>query len=139
MTEKFLTDTESDLFSDSLTRCLSNPKFLERFYTSFLESSPEVKEKFKNTDWQKQERMIKASFHMLMLGADAKPEGQVHLQRIAERHNHEQLNIPAHLYDLWIECLMIAVQEFDSKFSAETKAVWLKVMGRGIEYMRARY
>lgn len=139
MAEKLLTDEESDIFSDSLTRCLGNSQFLERFYNLFLESSAEVREKFKNTDWQKQQRMIKASFHMLMLSADAQPEGQMHLQRIADRHSHHDLNIPSHLYDLWFECLMIAVREFDPQFTEKTDLVWQKVMQRGIEFMRSHY
>lgn len=134
-----MTEEENDLFSNSLTRCVSNPKFLERFYELFMNSSDEVREKFKHTDWQKQQRMLKASFHMLMLSANALPEGQTHLERIAARHSHADLDIPPDMYDLWIAALILAVSEYDPKFSEETERVWRLVMNRGITYMKDRY
>ena len=51
------------IFNDSLARCLSNDRFFRRFYELFLASSQEVRDKFRNTDFAKQNRMLRASFY----------------------------------------------------------------------------
>jgi hypothetical protein len=87
-----VTPREIELFNDSLERCLSRPGFLDRFYELFLDSSDEVREKFRHTDFQKQKRMLKGSLYMIMAAAEEKPEGFVHLERIARMHNRHERN-----------------------------------------------
>lgn len=134
-----LTEAELEQFNDSLTRCTSNPRFLDRFYELFLASSPEVREKFSHTDFKKQHRMLQASFYMLMLAADGKPETRGHLERLAELHSGNGHNIPPHMYQVWLECLVQAVKECDAGFKPETEQVWRRMMSKGIEFMSAHH
>jgi len=134
-----MTDAELALFHDSLTRCTSQPPFLERFYTLFLAASDEVRHKFRQTDFQKQRRLLQASFYMVMLQADGKPEGAVHFERIADLHSQRHLDIPPHLYDLWLDCLLQAVREYDPEWMPETESLWRRMMAHGIAFMKARY
>ncbi len=53
------TPEERRLFYDSLGRCIEGGKFLDRFYELFVQSSEEVREKFKNTDLEKQKNALR--------------------------------------------------------------------------------
>lgn len=133
--------TEADLeqFNDSLIRCTSNPRFIERFYELFLSSSEAVREKFKDTDFKKQRRVLQASLYMLMLAADGRPETQGHLERLAEVHGPRSRNIPPEMYETWLECLVQAVRENDPRFNSQIEDVWRRMMAKGIEFMIAHY
>jgi hemoglobin-like flavoprotein len=131
---------EIELFNDSLARCLRGDRFFQRFYELFLASSPEVRDKFRATDFRKQRRMLQTSFYMLVeYIALGWPECQAYLERIAAAHGKQGRNIPPHLYDLWLDCLLRAVQECDDRCTQEVEAAWRYMMGAGIEFIKARY
>jgi len=123
-----MTYAELEHFNESFTRCTSDPRFLERFYALFLASSDEVRHKFTQTDLPKQRRALQASFHMVLLAATSDPVGTAHFERLAVLHSQPHLDIPPHLYDLWLDCLVQAVQESDSQ--------WPKVADTVIEAER---
>lgn len=127
------------IFDDSLARCYADPRFLERFYEVFLAASPEAREKFANTDLAKQRRMLKASLVLMMLSAGEQPEGQVHMERIASVHSRHGHDIPAALYDVWLQSLLQVVTEFDPEADPEVIAAWRRVLTPGIEFMRSRH
>ena len=120
-------------FNDSLARCLRNDQFFQRFYELFLASSPEIRAKFQNTDFRKQRRMLQTSFYMLIeyIALDW-PECRAYLERIAAAHGKQGRDISPHLYDLWLECLLRAVQENDSQYCSEVEAAWRFMIGAGI-------
>ena len=131
---------ELELFNDSLERCLRGGQFFQRFYELFLASSEEVRDKFRATDFRKQRRMLQTSFYMLVeyivLGW---PECQAYLERISAAHSKQGRDIPPHLYDLWLDCLLRAVKENDDLYSAEVENSWRYMMGAGIAFLKARY
>ena len=131
---------EIELFNDSLARCLRGGEFFQRFYELFLGSSEEVREKFGNTDFRRQRRMLQTSFYMLVeYMALGWPECEAYLERIAGAHGKDGRDIAPHLYDLWLECLLRAVKECDDQWSAEVEAAWRYTMGAGILFLKARY
>jgi hypothetical protein len=83
--------------------------------------------------------MLQASFQILMLAADGKPEGASHFERLAVLHSQRHLDIPPHLYDLWLDCLVQAVKECDHQWTPETESVWRSMMVNGMAFMKARY
>jgi hemoglobin-like flavoprotein len=131
---------EIEHFNDSLARCLKGGQLFQRFYDLFLASSPEVREKFRDTDFRKQRRMLQTSFYMLVeYIAMGWPECEAYLERIAAAHGKQGRDIPPHLYDLWVECLLRAVKECDDQCSGEVEAAWRYMMGAGISFIKARY
>ena len=127
-------------FNDSLTRCLRSGKFFQRFYELFLASSPEVRAKFGTADVRKHRRKLQNSFYALVeYVAFGGPESQVYLEGLAEDHSNRGRNIPPHLYDLWLECLLRAAKECDELYSEEVEAGWRYVMGAGISLLKSRY
>ena len=131
---------EIETFNDSLARCLRGDHFFQRFYELFLASSPEVREKFQATDFRKQRRMLQSSFYMLVeYIALGWPECQAYLERIASAHGKHGRDIPPHLYDLWLDCLLRAVRECDELYAPEVESAWRFMMGAGINFLKLRY
>jgi hemoglobin-like flavoprotein len=97
-----------------------------------------VARKFEHTDLRKQARMLKTSLYVMML-ASGEIERIAHLERIAELHSRAGLDIQPELYDLWLDRLVQAVEEFDSQFDPEIEAAWRRVLQPGIEVMKSRY
>jgi hemoglobin-like flavoprotein len=134
-----LTARDVEVFNDSLEQCTSTRRFLDRFYELFISSSPEVAAKFANTDFRVQKAAVKVSLYMIIASIEQKPEGNVHLERIAARHSRSGLDIGPHLYDLWLDGLIQAVRECDPLFGEETEQAWRRVMRVGIEFLKSRY
>jgi hemoglobin-like flavoprotein len=134
-----LNERDAELFNNSLERCTSGRRFLDRFYELFVASSAEVAAKFANTDFRVQKAALKVSLYMIMASIERKPEGTVHLERIAARHSRSGLDIGPHLYDLWLDCLIQAVRECDPLFGEETEQAWRRAMRVGIEFLKSRY
>jgi hemoglobin-like flavoprotein len=132
-------EKDLEIFNESLDQCMKDPRFLDRFYELFLASTPEVAEKFKNTDMLRQKRILKTSLYMLMLAAQGLDEGMQHLEQIAQRHSRDEIDIPPHLYDLWLNCLIQAVKEFDPAYNLDTERAWRVMMMHGIKVMKDRY
>jgi hemoglobin-like flavoprotein len=129
-----------ETFEGSLARCTSQPRFLDLFYTKFLASSPKVREKFKDTDFVRQKRALKASLHMILLAAgDEGGDPGKYLSDVAERHGARQLDVGAELYDLWLDSLLETVEECDPEHTPEVRAAWEEVMMVGIHYLTVRY
>jgi hemoglobin-like flavoprotein len=134
-----MNENEIALFNDSLERCTARHDFLDRFYETFLASSKEVAEKFKHTDFKTQKMLLKASLYIMMLAAMGKPEAHTHLERIAEVHDRNHYDIRPQLYDLWLDCLVRTVKDFDPEFNADTERAWRNMMTPGIAFMTSRY
>jgi hemoglobin-like flavoprotein len=83
--------------------------------------------------------MLKASLVLMMVSADGKNEGQVHMERIAGVHSNTGFDIPAPLYDVWLECLLQAVREFDPHCNEALLQTWRRVLEPGIAFMKSRY
>ncbi len=131
---------EVEIFNDSFARCIRGGRLFERFYEVFLASSPEVSEKFRNTDFRKQRRMLQTSFYMLVeYIALGWPECEAYLERIAAAHGKYGRDIAPHLYDLWLECLLQAVKECDDRYSPQVESAWRHMMGAGISFIKVRY
>ena len=127
-------------FDASLQRCNADPRFLDLFYEAFLASSPKVREKFKNTDFVRQKRALRASLQLILLAATGESGGpERYLKDIATQHSARHLAIGAELYDLWLDSLLATVQECDPQFTPDVSAAWEAVMMVGIHYMCTRY
>jgi hemoglobin-like flavoprotein len=127
-------------FDESLRRCDSDPRFLDIFYERFLASSPDVQEKFANTDFSRQKRLLRASFYLILLASEDETHGpENYLKHLTVSHGASGLEIGAHFYDLWLDSLLATVKQCDPEYSSEVEAAWEEVMGVGIEYMLKHY
>ena len=61
------------------------------------------------------------------------------LRRIALRHNRTNLDIDPALYEIWLDCVVETVGEFDLEFNDEVELAWRVVLSPGITYMKFKY
>lgn len=128
-------------FRASLKRCLGTTGFMESFYRTFVSSSDEVREKFRNTDLQRQARMLSDSLYVLAVAVQGQAGSPARgdLPRLAERHSRRDLDIRAPLYDHWLACLIDTARGHDPQFTPEIEAAWRATLGAGIAYMKAHH
>lgn len=130
-----------EAFRSSLKRCLAAPDFLLDFYGRFMASSDEVREKFANTDFTLQTRVLADSLWAMSVAAQGKAGSPAwgDLPRLAEKHSRRDLDIRPGLYDQWLDCLVAAARQHDPDFSDEVETAWRETLWVGIEYLRSRY
>jgi hemoglobin-like flavoprotein len=128
-----------ELVNDSLERCSSQVDFFDSFYLRFRDSSDVVAAKFANTDVKTQSRALRESFYLLMRAVGGDPEAWQHLELRALRHDRKHLDISPGMYEIWLECLIETIREFDPEFDSVTESAWRRIMQQGIDFMIARY
>ncbi len=126
-------------FDASLARCLAEKAFLTRFYELFVESSPAIAEKFRDTDFQRQRRAMGASLYVLVLALEQGEAAMIYLKQVALQHSHKDLDVPPEMYDAWRDCLLQSVKEYDPLFSDEIEQAWREAVQFAINFMRERY
>jgi len=127
-----------DAFRASLKRCLDDPAFMKDFYGRFTSASPEVGEKFKNTDFERQNRVLADSLYLMAAGAQGGEESIAwrEMKHIALRHR--ELGLGPHLYDLWLSCLLAAAGQHDPQWTPDVEAAWKETLAPGITFFRKR-
>jgi hemoglobin-like flavoprotein len=130
-----------DTFRASLNRCVATPVFLKDFYDLFIRSSEAVRDKFRDTDLERQARMVKDSLHLMAVaaqsGRDTIAWGE--MERLARRHSRADRDVPPELYDLWLDCLLQAVRKHDPEGSPAVESAWREALAPGIAYMKSLY
>ncbi len=126
-----------ELFNDSFEKCLAKEGFLPRFYELFLASSAEIREKFINTDIQRQCRILKKSLYVLTMASVGTEEAHNELIRLGNSHGVQGMNIPEYMYDLWLDCLMQTVREFQNDWTSETETSWREMLNPHIELLKS--
>ena len=129
-------------FVDSFARVgamdLQSSGFIDSFYRNFLDSSPLVADKFQNTDMTRQREMLRISLdHMVYFAIDKEETGEI--ARVAKAHSSTQADIPAPLYDLWLDSLLRTVSEFDPEYNDHIDSAWREALEPAIDYMKRHY
>ena len=136
-----MADVDSDVFRASLNRCLRTPDFLHDFYEMFMGSDQEIRQKFRNTQFPRQTRMLADSLYLMAVASASKDHAVAwkELDRLAEGHARTGLDINPRHYDTWLECLVTAARKYDPDFTPETEGAWRRSLAPGIERLRSRY
>lgn len=128
-----------DIFLFSLARCDQQGHFVDRFYERFLASSPEIREKFRFTDFTRQRRMLRRSLELVAHATAGDPKGLRELNERAATHSRTRLDIPPRLYDGWIDALIVTAAESDPEWTAVIESAWRHVLGIAIRHMTRQY
>ncbi len=122
----------------SYNRCLQRADF-PRFYERFLKACPEAASMFANTDFDRQERLLRHAIGLLLsVHQDAQDHPNV-LTRIAERHSRNDLDVAPALYEAFVDSIIEAAAEFDPQFTPEIERGWRAAIAPGIAYMKRTY
>lgn len=131
------------VFGNSVKRCLTRPEFMTDFYDFFIASSPEVRDKFKDTNLEQQRQMVADSLYLMAVAGQSPVREEsvpwVEMARLAKRHAHSDRNIRPELYELWLDCLLQAARKHDPEYSPAVEAAWRAALRPGIEFMQSRY
>lgn len=128
-----------DEVTASYHRCRASDGFLDTFYDRFLAKSPDVAEKFRNTDFSRQKLMLRESLLSMLTFNLGSEEARQDLLRLAERHSRRGVDIPPHMYDLWLDALCEAVAEHDPEYTRELGDLWRASMRAGIDLLVSKY
>ena len=131
-----------EIFDKSFWRVIdsevNHKRFLDTFYDLFIASSPDVKEKFANTNLERQKNMLRYSFqYMVDMKHEDKSSG--YLEHIAAIHNRSNHDIPSYMYDLWLDALVESVKIHDPEYTETTGNAWREALSKGIQFMIERY
>ena len=129
-------DKYATLFNDSFFRCMNDESFFDKFYTLFMSASPEIRDKFRNTDFARQERMLEESLNAIVASSEPNQVSDDFLTHVAERH--KQLEIDPSHFAIWEDCLLRTAAQCDEKFDESTREAWQAIMRRGIDLMKSR-
>ncbi|WP_027951240.1 globin [Haliea salexigens] len=131
--------TSKQLFLHSVTRCMEDHAFIPAFYEQLFNASDEIKAKFRFTDFEKQNAMLRRS---LLLCAEATAGRTEALREVNERattHDRDHLDIEPHLYAVWIDTIITTASDFDLQWNADVEAAWRKILGHVVQQMIRRY
>jgi len=117
--------TPKDLFLESVERCLATEAFIPSFYDRFLLSSDEVRNKFRFTDFEHQNKMLARSLR--------------ELHHRAATHDRDHLNIRPELYSLWLDALIESAKTVDVEWGDKVKSAWRTILGHAIGHMSRKY
>ncbi len=131
--------TPKELFLASLERCASDEAFIPAFYRRFLATSDEIREKFQDTNFEQQNRMLLRSLKLSAGATFGEPESLRELRDRAETHDRHHLNIRPGLYQLWLKAVIATAREYDVEWDAAIESAWNTILGHVINHMIRYY
>ncbi|WHZ21553.1 MAG: hypothetical protein OJF47_000665 [Nitrospira sp.] len=124
---------------ESYSRCCTNPKFFELFYTNFRASHPAIAPMFAKTDMAKQKSLLRQGVSMMLMHLGGNNVGTTGIDRIGESHSKKKMNIDPNLYDHWINSLVKTVKECDTRLTPELEIEWRKTLRSGVDRIVSFY
>ncbi len=132
-------NVHKDRFLFSLDRCAQSKEFIPTFYDNFISSSQEVRDKFLNTDFNRQNQMLLNSLRVACEAVFGNAEALRELEERGQTHSRQHLNIKPELYDLWLSSLIKAARTFDKHWDIEVEISWNFVLSEVVHHMLKYY
>jgi truncated hemoglobin YjbI len=126
------------LFNNSFQRVIApdSNRFYNQFYELLISADPQLARFFANTDMERQIEMLKQSMtNVTSFSATLEPT--VEMENLALMHGSGKLDIPAKYFELWLDCMLMTVEELDPKFDEYIETSWRVMMAPGIAYMKS--
>lgn len=125
----------NELFNDSYEYVQNNSEeFFDLFYNNFINSSPQVKEVFRNTNMANQKTMLKTAItHMVMFFTSKRASQYLITTATAHKNSYQ---ISTTLYEDFLNTLILTLESFDPNFNNQTAVAWRVTLAPGIEFMK---
>ena len=104
-----------------------------------MSSSDDVRDKFSNTNFEKQNKMLLRSLQLCAGATSGDPAALREMDERAITHGSHHLNIEPRLYDLWLEAIVTAAGDHDDEWNDEVDAAWRRILGFVIQHMIRKY
>jgi hemoglobin-like flavoprotein len=127
----------ADLVMQSYGRCCASEGFFDSFYRYFLASSPQIRDRFTNTDMPAQKQLLRHGILNLVMYARGMPDTK--LRALGVTHARDGFNIRPELYDLWLVSLQQAIGDHDKACNADILQAWREVLSKGINVIKSEY
>ena len=126
------------LFHDSYLRCVVSDQdgFFRRFYQLFIAADPEISKMFSNTNMDRQISLLQESLLHMIDFSNSKVANE-RMRQVAIYHGSTEMNIPVHMFDLWMDRLVATVREHDTRFNAHIEMAWRVSLAPGIAFIKA--
>jgi len=125
------------LFHDSYLRCVVSDQdaFFGRFYELFIAADPEVSKMFADTNMARQISLLEESLLHMIDFSNSKVANK-RMQEVATHHGTTGMNIPLHMFDLWMDRLIATVRERDTRFDPHIEMAWRVCLAPGIAFIK---
>ena len=123
----------------SFERCKKHAEFSDIFYDNLALQSAEISPMFAATDMTKQNQLLRAGIQSLIEFADGDSTAEAEIRRLAVLHDRAHHATRPDLYPLWINALVITVDETDSEATSALSEAWRRVVAPGIALMSSVY
>jgi hemoglobin-like flavoprotein len=124
---------ESNELTASFYRCRRDGNFIDTFYELFLSKSPEIAQKFAQTDFKVQKLMLRQSLLEMICFARGMSGTREEIERLG--HSHRELKIKPDMYSMWLDALCDAIQKHDPEYTPELEQLWRQAMLKSINEM----
>ncbi len=131
--------TPKDEFLQSLERCNQKRDFIPAFYRRFLGTSEEIREKFGDTDFERQNAMLLQSLQLAAGATMGVPRSLRELRDRATTHDRHHLNIEPRLYEAWLNAVVETASEVDERWDESVEDAWCQILGHVVKHMIRRY
>ena len=123
-----MTDQYMDL-QQSYGRCLRDKRFIERFYETFLASSPAIPPMFAGTDFNRQRMALRRGISVAISHAAASPLSKRATAEMAQVHSGKgRCPVDPALYPYWIDSMLKVIEETDEEADEALMQRWRKAM-----------
>ena len=118
----------------------SKQVFFSTFYDTFLNSDPEIKAMFANTELDRQITMLKNAISMAILYVEKQDDLAIDvLTRIQRSHARSRLGVKPEYYTIWLNSLISTLRKCDSQFTGQLENDWREMMQVAIDYIVSGY
>ena len=125
---------------ESYGRCCLNADFFEVFYTNFFTKYPIIVDKFKNTDLEKQQKLLYSGLNSLLLFLEGSEYARIQMKKIGEIHSRKNQDVSPTLYPMWKEALMVTIKQFDKHhMKPELEQCWDECLQIGLDFLAQYY
>lgn len=124
---------QSNEVVSSFYRCRRDGHFVDTFYELFLSKSPEISQKFANTDFKIQKLVLRQSLLEMICFDRGMAGTREEIVRLGS--HHKELGITPGMYSLWLEALCEAIRKHDPEYTPEVERNWREAMRKSIREM----
>ena len=129
----------TDIVMASFSRSLADGDFATTFYDTLFETEESVGKLFASTDFEVQKPLLRRAVEVMIRFGGGDEGARAEIERLAERHARDDLNINPAAYTVWLDVLCATLRRHDPEFGPDLELAWREQMQVGIDVMRSRY